>query len=171
VRSVPSSRIAPDFDRFALDAALRAAGIKYVFLGDKLGGRSKLARDYDETGRVRYERMATSPSFDDGINRVFAGAERSRVVLLCAEKEPLDCHRTLLVGRGLEKRGAQIAHIHADGHLETNNAAMSRLLSMHGMQEDALFESRERQVDRACELQARRVAFVDKRMQSAAPVA
>lgn len=172
VRSLPSSRFAPEFNRFALDATLHAAGIKYLFLGEELGGRSKLAGDYDEGGRVRYDRMAASPAFQHGISRVLAGAESNRVVLLCAEKEPLDCHRTLLVGRALEKRGAPIVHIHADGHLEPNEAAMSRLLALHGMQEQALFESRDQQIETACELQARRVAFVDKRMQAtSAPVA
>jgi len=169
VRSAPYSGTFPEFNRHALSSTLRAVDIDYVFLGEELGGRSKLSSDYDSEGRVRYDRMATSSVFGLGIERVLARAAGTRVVLLCAEKEPLDCHRTLLVGRELEKRGAAITHIHEDGHLETNEAAMSRLLRLHGMQDDALFEPRERLIAQACERQARKVAFVDRRMQATPP--
>src|SRR5439155_24000994 len=39
VRSSPYSRRLPQFNRAALEASLRAAGIAYVFLGAELGGR------------------------------------------------------------------------------------------------------------------------------------
>lgn len=169
VRSIPHSGIAPDFNRHSLAKRLEAVGIRYDFMGDELGGRSRVAGDYDPTGRVRYERMAASESFTRGLGRVLARANRHRVALLCAEKEPLDCHRTLLVARELEKLGAAIAHIHEDGRLETNDAAMSRLLALHGMQDQALFDSRERLIEEACRLQAQKVAFIDRRMQWSTP--
>jgi uncharacterized protein (DUF488 family) len=151
-------------NRNALERSLKSTGIDYVYLGNELGGRSKAASDYDDDGRVRYDRMAQAQSFVHGIERVLAGARSHRIALLCAEKDPLECHRTLLIGRHLAKRGAAIAHIHPDGQVESDDAAMSRLLRLHGMQDEALFTTREELIDRACALQAKRVGWVDPTM-------
>lgn len=167
IRSSPYSRFAPDFNREAFRSALLRGAIKYVFLGDELGGRSRIAQDY-EAGRVSYKRMAEGHSFKRGLDRVISGSAQHRIALVCAERDPLDCHRTLLVARQLEKHGVAVAHIQPDGFLETNDAAMSRLLALQGMQEDGLFEHREQLIDRACELQERRVAYVDRREAQAA---
>lgn len=161
VRSSPFSRTMPEMSRHALVRGLKAAGIEYTFLGDELGGRSKFAGDYDDDGRVRYDRMARSASFARGLDRVLDGAKHYAIALLCAEKEPLECHRSLLIARPLEQRGATVAHIHPDGHVEPNGDAMKRLLGLHGMQEEALFASREELIERACALQAKRFAYVD----------
>lgn len=80
-----------------------------------------------EDGKVQYHRLAATPLFKQGIDRVLTGGGKFRVAIMCAEKEPLDCHRTLLVSRALQQRGASIAHILADGTVETQAQAMARL--------------------------------------------
>ena len=127
VRSAPRSRFNPQFDREALAAALEARGVRYVFLGRELGGRPADPACYDEDGRVVYERVAETPGFKSGIARVVDGAARHRIALMCAEKEPLDCHRTTLVARALAALGVEVAHILADGGLEPHARALERL--------------------------------------------
>ena len=74
---------------------------------------------YDEEGHVLYGRLAVSPAFQAGLNRVLAGAQASRVVLLCGEEDPSRCHRHLLIGRVLRERGVAVSHIRRDGRIET----------------------------------------------------
>ena len=131
VRSSPYSRYTPHFGHRVLAEALESAGIGYAFLGGELGGRPRDRSCYDAEGRVRYDRLAESDEFDDGIRQIVHGADERRIVLMCAEKEPLDCHRTLLVARALVDREVDVAHIHADGSLEEHAAAMDRLVSLH----------------------------------------
>ena len=169
VRPAPYSRFNPQFNRDALAAGLQKHGIEYVYLGHGLGGRSDDPSCY-ENGRVRYDRVASTESFRQGLGRVVHGAADNRIVLLCAEREPLECHRTLLVARALDERGIEVAHIHADGGLESHGEAMDRLLDRFNLRSgDDLFRAtqpREKLVAEAVELQAKQVAFVDKNLAS-----
>ena len=161
VRSAPYSRFTPHFNHDSLVNALKAGGIEYLYLGDKLGGRSADPACY-EAGRIRYDRVATTESFQSGIDHIVRECVKHRIALMCAEKEPLDCHRTLLVAQALNEHNIQVAHIHADSKLETHYEAMDRLLRhFHLRPEGELFLSREDLVANAVKRQARRVAFVD----------
>ena len=84
------------------------------------------------------------------------GSERYRIALMCAEKEPLECHRTLLVAKALAERGQPVLHIHADGHLEAHEAAMERLLDLTGVARGDLFRSREQLIAEALGIQEQR---------------
>ena len=143
VRSAPYSRMNPQFDRGELGKSLLALGIEYRFLGKELGARSDDSRCY-ENGKVQYERLAETALFKYGLRRVLKGLnEGFRIALMCAEKEPLGCHRTILVARHLTTFGIDVVHIHADGCLETHDAAMSRLANMLNLPEHDMFHSRE----------------------------
>ena len=84
---------------------------------------------------------------------------------MCAEKEPLDCHRTLLVAQALDENDLKVAHIHADGELETHDDAMNRLLKQFDLRpEGELFLTREDLISEAVNRQTRRVAFVDENL-------
>jgi uncharacterized protein (DUF488 family) len=148
VRSQPFSRRFPQFNKERLATTLAEHGIAYVFLGQELGARSNDETCYED-GRVQYQRLAATPLFKQGVDRVLTGAEKYRVALMCAEKEPLDCHRTLLVSRALEQRGASIAHILADGNMETQAQAMTRLTRI----------TRHADIDQACRLREQKIAY------------
>ena len=160
VRSAPYSRFCPHFNRDVLTAALKACGIRYSYLGRELGGRSDDPACY-EGGQIQYELVARTSVFREGLARVVGGAATWRVALMCAEKEPLDCHRTLLVARALVAAGVDVVHILADGELETHARTMDRLLAELSPNYD-LFQPREELLARALALQARRIAFVSK---------
>ncbi len=138
VRSAPSSRLNPHFNRDALAQALREADIEYVFLGADLGARSKDPAHY-AAGKVQYERLENSSAFKRGIARVMDGIEEYRVALLCAEKDPLTCHRGILISRVLAADGLSVSHILANGELEEHADSERRLVREVGFAENDMF--------------------------------
>ena len=169
VRSSPYSRFNPQFNRDTLACGLKKFRIEYLFLGRTLGGRFDDPTCY-VNGRVRYDRVAVTKSFRRSLDRVVQSVTKHRIALLCAEREPLDCHRTLLVARALEEQGIDVAHIHGDGRLENHAEAMDRLLERFNLHpEGDLFRSlqpREKLIAEAVALQAKRVAFVKENLTS-----
>jgi uncharacterized protein (DUF488 family) len=161
VRSTPYSRFNPQFNREALTARLKASAIAYVFLGRELGGRSD-DRECFVDGRISYERLARTPAFQAGLDRVAAGLLNHHVALLCAEKDPLTCHRTILVCRFLAERGIGAKHILEDGGIEDHEAALDRLLAEHGIAAPELFLSREDLISEAYAKRARQIAYSEK---------
>lgn len=161
VRSVPYSRFNPQFNRNRLERELPPCGVRYVFLGRELGARSDDPACYDETGRVQYDRLARKPAFRLGLDRIVQETARNRVALMCAEKEPLSCHRTILVAPALERRGVEIEHILVDGTLEPHAHALHRLIDGLKLPAADLFRSRDALVAEALTRRAARVGYVD----------
>lgn len=131
VRAAPYSRHHPQFSKAALIATLRAAGLAYVYLGEQLGGLPS-ARVRGQMRGSGYAAMAATEAFQEGIVRVGQGRERHRIALMCAERDPIDCHRALLVGRALAGVGVEVEHILADGATEGHTALERRLLDAAG---------------------------------------
>jgi hypothetical protein len=131
VRSRPYSRRFPHFSRERLQASLAAADVGYVFLGQELGARRDEPECYVD-GQASYDRIATLPAFAAGIERLLQGAQKYRVALMCAEQDPLTCHRTILVCRELPKYAPRdalaISHICRSGELEAHAQAEQRLI-------------------------------------------
>jgi uncharacterized protein (DUF488 family) len=164
VRSHPYSRFVQQYSQEQLKASLAAAGIAYVFLGKELGARSENPVCYKQ-GRVQYVRLAKEPMFLEGIERVKQGMARYRIALMCAEKDPIECHRALLVARKLFQSGIPVNHILADGSLESHENMESRLLATCKLPEGDMFKSREEFVADAYLLQGERVAYQDENME------
>ena len=141
VRSTPASRRYPWFNQARLAPRLAEEGIAYVPLGDALGGRPRDPRFYREDGVADYDAMARTDEFRAGLDRVADGARRYRVCLMCAEREPLDCHRCLLVTRALAERGFAVGHVLADATIEPHAHTEERLLALTGAAAD-LFADR-----------------------------
>jgi uncharacterized protein (DUF488 family) len=158
VRSSPWSRMNPQFNRESLAAALAEAGILYVFLGKELGARSDDPKCY-RNGKAQYRRIAETDTFRRGLGRVEAGMEEYRVALMCAEKEPVECHRTILVSRELERLRTSVRHILADGSLEDHAAAMSRLAKMLRLPEEDLFHTPDELMDEVYRCQEERIGY------------
>jgi uncharacterized protein (DUF488 family) len=141
VRSAPYSRQYPHFSRDDLSEELRLDGISYVFLGKELGGRPTKRQFYCE-GVADYEKMAQAPEFTKGLDRVIEGAKKYRIALMCSERDPLDCHRCLLVGRALAHRGVRVSHIVNDEGIVSHDQIEDRLLELSGRNDDYLFAPR-----------------------------
>jgi uncharacterized protein (DUF488 family) len=127
VRSRPYSARFPHFSREPLQASLAAAGIRYLFLGRELGARREETECY-VSGQATYHNIAKLAAFADGIDRLLAGAERYGIALMCAEQDPLTCHRSILVCRELKQHAVLIRHICRAGRLEDQQQAERRLV-------------------------------------------
>jgi uncharacterized protein (DUF488 family) len=157
VRSHPHSRYNPQFNRELLQSSLERSAIRYVFLGDQLGARSKDAGHYSN-GRVQFGLLAGSPGFQQGLEQVLAGAALETIVLLCSEKDPIVCHRAILVGRHLRSDRTTVNHILEDGAVETTAELETRLLRLHKLPERDLFTTRGQMIERAYDLQGQKIA-------------
>ena len=160
VRTSPYSRQQPHFNRDELRDELRLDGISYVFLGKELGGRPT-EREFYCDGIADYEKMAKASEFSKGLDRVVDGAKKYRIALMCAEHNPLDCHRCLLVGRALAERGVRVGHILGDGELMTHAEVEDRLLELSGRSARDLFAEHTERLAAAYRDRARRVAFAN----------
>jgi uncharacterized protein (DUF488 family) len=163
VRSAPYSRFAPQYTKEDFEKTLKAAGVKYVFLGRELGARPSDPACYED-GKVRYDRLAKTALFQAGVDRLVEGSYRETVAVLCTEKDPLDCHRTLLVAKELSKRGLAIDHILPDGSLETYYDSLMRLIDKTGQPPPDFFTTTEERIVTALRDQEARIAYLDKRL-------
>jgi uncharacterized protein (DUF488 family) len=146
VRSVPFSRWCPWFSGKPLAERLMHEGIAYAALGDALGGRPRDPTLYCD-GVADYEAMAATTAFRAGLDRVVDATCRHRVCLMCSEREPLDCHRCLLVARALAGCGLTVGHILADGTREAHAATEQRLLALPGGEVDLFRDPAQRLAD------------------------
>jgi uncharacterized protein (DUF488 family) len=135
VRSTPYSRRFPQFGRERLAHSLSAAGILYRYEGAALGGKPRDGAGYDD--------LAARPEFKDALDRLITGSADTTLCLMCAEKEPLDCHRTVLVSRRLAERGAEIEHLLADGRRKPHAVLEEELLVASGEGTPDLFTTTE----------------------------
>lgn len=158
VRSSPFSKFNPQFNRQELQDSLKGSGIRYVFLGRELGARSDDLACY-VADKVQYDRLAKTSLFQSGLDRVVEGTNDYRIALMCAEKDPLDCHRTILVARELLRRGLSITHILENGVSESHPDSINRLVNSLGMSLDDMFKSQQEIVDDAYAMQANRIAY------------
>jgi uncharacterized protein (DUF488 family) len=135
VRSRPYSRYLPHFCQAQLKDYLEADKIRYVFLGQELGARPEDQSCYVD-GKALYERIAATDLFTEGIRRILKGVKsRHRIALMCAEKDPLTCHRAILVCKNLKEYDLDIQHIKSNGDLESHGELEDRMLVKHGFKQ------------------------------------
>jgi uncharacterized protein (DUF488 family) len=144
IRSRPYSRYKPDFSRQALSSHLGAAGIRYVFMGDTLGGQPDNEACYTD-GKVDYEKVSVQPFYLRGLERLRDAARQGlRVALMCSEGKPEQCHRSKLIGKSLAAENLTVTHIDENDQELTQEEVMLRL---HGGQRtlfDLEYTSRKR---------------------------
>lgn len=141
VRSQPSSRFAPEFNRRFLERELPHKNMEYVFLGHLLGGRPHLPDHYDEEGRALYYKMARSPDFEQGIELINLNSAKTSIAIMCSEGKPYECHRHLLIERVLKKHGVEVVHILPDGSTVTFNHPAAESHTLFSQEEDRSWKS------------------------------
>lgn len=120
-RSQPYSRYSPQFNRETLKAWLGEAEIGYLFMGEQLGGRPQAGEFYLHNGKVDYERLAVTPFYLAGIERLLALAAECRLAFMCSEADFKNCHRYWLITRTLIERGIEVCHILHSGEVIDSN--------------------------------------------------
>jgi uncharacterized protein (DUF488 family) len=124
VRSIPYSRHEPNFSREPLDCSLRSHGMKYVFMGDLLGGRPADADCYTD-GKVDYRKTRNKSFFIQGISRLKNAYKQGfNICLLCSERHPSQCHRSKLIGVALSDEGIEVRHLLPDGSQRTQDEVL-----------------------------------------------
>lgn len=158
VRSVPASRFCPWFSAKNLTPLLAGAKIDYLFVGDELGGRPRDPSLYCD-GVADYEAMARRPGFQTALDRLLDKAGQQRLCLMCSERDPLDCHRCLLVARALAVRDVTVGHILHDGAIRPHAAIEQRLLDLAGEDSDLFATGQDERLAAAYRRRARAVAY------------
>lgn len=158
VRSSPYSKFTPQFNREPLKRSLLDHGVRYVFLGDELGARRDESECY-ENRKVIYRKVADLPSFKSGVSRLREGAEKMRVAIMCAEKDPLTCHRTVLVAHFARDQFSDTLHILEDGSIESRAEADLRLLKEYKIEKEDMFSPYEERLALAYSKRAEKIAY------------
>ena len=161
VRSSPYSRFTPQFNREDLKVELAKNRVAYIYLGTELGPRSTDMACY-KGGKVQYSRLAITDVFQHGLSRLQKGMVTHRIALMCAEKDPLLCHRMILICRHLRMDDICINHIHENGSVENNQDAEIRLMKQLKIDPKDLFSTEADQIQRAYDLQGDKVAHTIK---------
>jgi uncharacterized protein (DUF488 family) len=129
-----------------------------VFLGEELGAR-RSERECYVNDRADYDLIARTPAFNSGVDRVVRGAAKMCIALMCSEKDPLDCHRCILVSPRLRERGIPVLHILSDGRIENHEQLETRLLNLFELSDREFFRSRDEIVAEAYKLQGDKIAY------------
>ena len=128
VRTNPFSKFHPQFNRDYLESKSREHNIKYIFMGDDLGGMPKDRSCYDDEGHILYSEVMKKSFFHRSISRlVTANNKNIRIACMCSEVNPVDCHRTKLIGEYLYDSNINMTHIDKKGDLKTQNEVMNEL--------------------------------------------
>lgn len=157
VRSMPYSRYRPEFNKAVLEQGLSSKGIGYFFLGNLLGGRPADEEMYKD-GRVLFGTVAQSSMFQQGLERLREIAKEHTACLMCAEKDPITCHRTILVCRQI-RHEFDIFHILEDRSLEEHHDMERRLVKTLKIPTDDLFRTEEELIHDAYEMQAGKIGY------------
>jgi uncharacterized protein (DUF488 family) len=158
VRSKPFSRYKPEYNRNSLVDSLKRENIKYVFLGEECGARISNPECYIN-GKANYSLIANTDSFKNCINILKEEMKKHIICLMCAEKDPVNCHRTILICRNLKDNLINIKHILSDGTLEDHSQLEIRMMRLNKIQESDLFMSNEELLQMAYENQGDKIAY------------
>jgi uncharacterized protein (DUF488 family) len=127
VRTAPFSKFKPEFSKELLQHHIERAGLRYVFMGDTLGGQPRDPACHTD-GKVDYAKVRAQPFFQAGVERLRkAFGQRRRAALMCSEGRPEDCHRSKLIGEALSATGIPVCHIDEDGQVLTQKQVIDRL--------------------------------------------
>jgi uncharacterized protein (DUF488 family) len=160
VRSHPHSKTNPQFDRSVLGRALKSRRISYVFLGKELGARTIDPTCYVD-GRVQYDALARTQLFQQGLKRIQQGMQTHNIAIMCAEKEPLACHRTILIARHLVERDICVKHILQNRQVEDHETTLNRLFRILKLdiRESHMFRTKDDLSLEAYRIQAKKIAY------------
>ena len=131
VRSQPYSKFSPQFNQGNLKFYLEEHKIRYVFMGDCLGGRPEDSSCYDEKGKVDYTKIKEKDFYKEGIERLKTAYDKGiGIVIMCSESKPTECHRSKLIGMSLfedENKKIAVVHIDENGRVKDQATIMNEL--------------------------------------------
>jgi uncharacterized protein (DUF488 family) len=160
VRSQPYSRFKPEFNRENLKNVLQTNNIGYAFLGDQCGARIDAPECYVD-GKIDFDRVRQNKEFQKGLRRLRKAMENYRIAIMCAERDPINCHRAILICRNLRSEQVVIKHIVENGLVENNLDTEKRLIRIHRLDQALLYPSDAERIEEAYNLQGEIIAYTD----------
>jgi uncharacterized protein (DUF488 family) len=160
VRSQPYSRFKPEFNRENLISILKDNNIGYAFLGDQCGARIGIPECYI-AGKIDFNRVRQSGEFQRGLRRLQKAMENYRIAIMCAERDPINCHRTILICRSLRSEHVVIKHIVENGLVENHLDTEKRLIRIHKLDQSLLYPSDAERLEEAYNRQGEVIAYTD----------
>lgn len=128
VRTIPYSKFQSQYNREDLTTYMQEHKIRYVYMGDTLGGRPKDTSCYNSAGKIDYEALKTKEFYIEGINRLKTAYEKQvPIAIMCSESKPLECHRSKLIGRTLLQENILLQHIDENGRLKGQEIIINEL--------------------------------------------
>lgn len=158
VRSTPFSGRRPEMDKPALMQALRDGGMRYIFMGEQLGGRPRNPKLY-RAGKIDPQALLAHEGYKTGVARLIAGAAEHTICLLCAERDPISCHRGLYIAESLQEAGMQVRHLIGGEQPEDHQATRARMAELVNMEHADLFASENARLTMAIEHMREKIAF------------
>ncbi len=148
VRSTPFSKYANQYNKDRIEKFLKENDINYFHMGEHFGARQKDTKYYPHE-YLDFELFRNSDIFQKGMKNIERGLEKYNIALMCTEKDPIDCHRAIMVGRGFELDGVDVGHIMPDGNLLTQKDFNDRLLELYfpDRYQYSLFDTEEKKTD------------------------
>lgn len=162
VRSAPYSKYCPQFNKQTIEQVLKSSAIKYLFLGKELGARPKDQNCYIN-GKVSFEKLRETELFKRGIARLLDGIKECNTAVMCSEKDPINCHRAVLISRVLANKGVTVKHILNERAILDHAELEEQLLKKFKM-EDTLFDnksSKRANLEQAYQKQEKTISYQD----------
>ncbi|MCQ2965957.1 MAG: DUF488 domain-containing protein [Alphaproteobacteria bacterium] len=135
VRSDPHSKYAYEFNKENLKPAIEKNLLNYVHMGKYFGARREDMSLYSrkENGKryLDFDKVRSSEDFLKGYESICRGVEKFNIAFMCAEKNPMDCHRAIMVSKAFTDHGYKVKHILEDGTIETQNQLDQELLNKY----------------------------------------
>lgn len=160
VRSLPYSKFKPDFNREQLSEILKENSIRYVFLGNSCGARIKDPLCFINE-KASYKSITETIQFKKGLSRIIKGLQKYTIALLCAEKDPINCHRNILICRNLKDFDIEIIHILESDFIERNTHSEERLLNDFNFDQNELFLSKDELLEEAYDKKIASIMHID----------
>ena len=129
VRANPYSRTFSFYNQESINKFLRINSIYYLSFAKEFGGRPKDPGLYTDD-KLDPEKFVASENFKRGTKRLAEGLGKFNVCLMCAQKDPIICHRAILVSHQFRMLYPDVKIIHITPEkLETQAELDRRVLA------------------------------------------
>ena len=132
VRSSPYSERYSDYNKENIEAILSKNGIYYRNYAKEFGARQENRALYSKEGYLDFEKFAKTDAFLAGVEKIKNSVAKGyNIVFLCAEKKPIQCHRTILVARAFYELGYEVIHLVPNNETLSHGEVVSQLLNKY----------------------------------------
>lgn len=129
VRSYPVSKYYTDYNKDILEKTLKKNHIFYKNYSAEFGARQEKPCFFSEEGYLDFSKFVLSDQFKTGFDKIVTGLDAGySFALMCAEKKPSMCHRTIMIARQFYKNGIDVRHILPNQSLITQPDVESELI-------------------------------------------